>query len=77
MKLFAIAVSLIIAGVIFVGAGNVASVDYAYIDSSTMGMESNASFVAPVPVNVSFHEYLLPHEIWIGTPEFFLVMEGK
>ena len=77
MKLFALTTSLLVIGVIFAGAGNVASVNLENIDSTTIGMESNASFVAPMPVNASFHEYLLPHEIWLGMPEFFVAMEGK
>jgi len=77
MKVFALLTSFIILGGIFIGAGNVAAVKYDLIDSHTVGMNSNISFIAPMPVNVSVPQNLLPHEIYIGTPEFFVIMEGK
>jgi hypothetical protein len=77
MKLFAIGVSFIVTSVIFMGAGTVSSINYDWVNDNEIGMESNVSFIAPMPINVSSAAYLLPHEIYIGTPEFFVAMEGK
>ena len=76
-KLFAIITSFLAIGVIFVGAGNVMAINYENVSSNTIGMNSNASFIAPMPVNISLPQYLLPHEIWFGSPEFFVIMEGR
>jgi len=77
MKIFALMASFIVISVIFMGAGAVSSVNYEWVKSNGIGMESNVSFIAPMPVNVSSSAYLLPHEIFLGTSEFFVAMEGK
>ena len=77
MKAFALLTSFVVIGVVFVGAGNVISVSSDLVTSNTIGMNSNVSFIAPMPVNVSLSENLLPHELYLGTPEFFVMMEGK
>ncbi|MCD6171033.1 MAG: hypothetical protein J7J36_01230 [Thermoplasmata archaeon] len=74
-KLFAIISAFIAFGVAFAGAGAVQSASYECVDSSNTGMNSNASFLAPIPVNLSMQSYLLPHEIWLGTSEFFQVID--
>lgn len=74
-KIFAIISAFIAFEVAFAGAGTVQSMSYENVDSSSIGMDSNASFLAPMPVNLSMQSYLLPHEIWLGTSEFFQVID--
>ena len=73
-KLFAVISAFIAFGVIFMGAGAVEAISFDYINSETIGMDSNTSFFAPT-LNISMPLSMLPHEIWIGTQEFFVMVE--
>ena len=77
MKVFALLSSFIVTSVIFMGAGAISTASYNWIEENEIGMQSNVSFISPMPINVSASENILPHEILIGTPEFFIAMEGK
>ena len=74
-KIIASGIAFFIIATIFTGSGSMAMVNTGNIDSTTIGMDSNASFITPMPVNISFQSYMLPHEIWMGNVRFMAMME--
>ncbi len=74
-RIVAAGVALFMIATIFSGSGSVAMVESGNVDATTIGMNSNASFIAPMPVNISFHSFMLPHEIWMGSPRFMAIMK--
>lgn len=63
-KIFSIATSMLIFGIILIGSGTVgySKVTSARYEINGYTIESNASFLTPVPINYTIGVHLLPHE---------------
>lgn len=50
-------------GIVFIGSGIADTASTPLYEKELPGMDNNASFLAPVPVNYTLKAYTLPHEI--------------